>query len=365
MALRIKRTELCEENYLPGEDVLRLLLGTKKHTYVVGKQLDCPGLIDYNDNPWPTLWFSVAVILEAFGLWVLFQAGLVWFAAAALFFIDIALAFVRHLPVGKIRHQKNVLVLTEPGTTSDHIRNKIRKYRILTWIVSLGIVAIALVKILGFYAFVGEINPMTLFIIVTYIVVAIIHLTFTGYFIWWFAVEWRDWLGHRKYRQALTDWQLDHRDGTGAPCIGAPHEIPGVGRSTPITIPDLKVPGYVVNRHLLINNDLLDSTGNLPDKLFQDFGPEAGKVRPTLQCTGFINHYLTQKSNEVKNDTYTLFSWGLLTDDQLRGFCNMIPSNNDQRAMLARHLLEHQLLNILSVSMGLKSTEGGKHGTII
>lgn len=350
MALRVKKTEQCEENYEPSEYVLRIILGTRKLPYVVGEQ-EFPGLIDTNDNPWPTLWFSLAVVLEAMGLAVLVLAGLVWFAAVALFAIDLALAFARHLPMGKILHQENILVLTSPGATRDLMRKKIRNYNILAQLASLGIVAIALAKILGFYAFVGEVNPMTLLIIVTYVLVAIIHLTFTGYFIWWFGVEWRDWLGYGEYRKALTDWQIAHRNVTGVPCIGAPHEIPGVLRSTAIAIEGLVVPGYVVDRHLLINNDLLDPDGNLAGELFQDFGAGAGAVRPTMECTGVINGYLMKNSGMVKNDTYTLFTWGILTDDQLRKFCNMIPSSMEQRTMLAWRLLQHQLSDILGLSM--------------
>lgn len=350
MSLRIKKTELCEENYMPGKDVLRTMLGTKKHTYVVGEQ-EFPGLIDYNDNPWPILWFSVAVILEFIGLGVLMGAGLVWFAAFALFAIDLALAFARHLPVGKILHQKNILTLTNPGAHKDEVQKRIGWYSLLAKLASLGIVAIALTKIIGFFAFVGTFNAMVLFIIATYLIVAIIHLTYTGYFIWWFAVEWRDWLGHGEYCKVLKAWQIKNRHVQGVPCVGAPHEIKGVVRSTPVTIEGLYVWGYVVDRHVLINNELLDNVGNLPDNLFHDFPKDAQGVQPTMGCTGKINEYINGNQGNPKSCEYTLFTWGLFTDDEVRKFANFVPSNQKQRKELALHLVEHQLINVLGLSM--------------
>jgi len=354
MGFRIKQTEQCHENYIPPQKHMqRFWLGTKKHPYSIDN-LELPGLIDYNQDALPIVGFTIGLTFEIVGLYLLFAAGLNWYSAVALGLVDILFAILRHFPVKKLSLLKNQVILLPPGPPLQLAKRKVKNLKLLGWFLSLPILAICGVKIIGFIGFVGGIDPKVLLVIVSYVIVAVIHLTLTGYFFWWMFAEISDYFAHNSYKKALDVWGIENPGvfpPFPPPLIGAPNEITSPSTSNPIEIPGLEVPGYVVNRHILINNQLLDAKGGLPKVLFRDVGLE--ETRPALECTAKLNEFLAKKKIDktYSANTYILFSWGVLTDQHIKEFCNFIPvppAAVGTRAELAKELVRCQF-NIMGL----------------
>lgn len=355
MAIKLKDTEECKENYMPPEELLRHSLGTKKEPYAIDS-LELPGLLDYNEGSVGLLLFPVCILLEVLGLIVLTNAGLAWIAALALFVVDVFFAIIRHLPEGKITLLKNQLIVETFNPNKKKIRTRIRLWKSVQWVASFFIAGIALFKIVGFLGFVGQMNASVLFIIVTYIMVAIIHITWTGYFLWYALVEIEDYFAHLKYRRKLDEWCHEKREHISvgpAPCVGAPNEIKNPVRSDSITIPGLSVPGYVVERHVFINDTLVDEQGGLPRELFKEFDDEKVLNDPIL-CNNHIQEFLAKQKVDKDDNKYVLFTWGVFTDRHLNRMVNLIPVEN-KREELAKAFLKHQIGKILNLTVGVKT----------
>ena len=352
MAFRLKPTEHCKENYIPSQrKIRRFWLGTKKSGFSIGRQ-EFPGLIDYNEDLWPALGFTVGLVSEVVGLYLLFQAGLDWRAAVALGVVDIFFAALRHMPVAKLCEYKNKLLVTPDGPPLSSVKKKIKRQKIYIYTLSIPILCICLIKILGFINFIGGIDPNGLLVIVSYVIVAIIHLTLTGYFFWWLPAEIGDYIDHKKYRDAIDKWGEDHPGvfpPYPPPVIGAECEIKTASGYDPIKIDNLRVAGYVVGRHILINTKLLVD-GRLPQELYREFEqPDASEA---LYCTAEINKFLSNKNESIDdNDEYTLFTWGILTDEQIKNFCNLLPVSHSVMEKVAREFLRYQLNQFLGIAV--------------
>lgn len=345
MAFRIKPTEQCQENYQPSQRAIRRFwLGTKKRSYSIGGS-EFPGLIDYNEDLWPVIAFTVGLFFEIVGLILLFRVGLDWRAAVALGLTDIFFAILRHFPRSKICELKNVLMVSPAGPPQAAIQRRINRYRLLEWLLSVPIILIALIKIVNFIGFRGGLDPSGLLVIISYVIVAVIHLTATGYFVWWLGAELCDVFEHRSYKRVLDEWGTKNPGvfpPYPPPIIGAPHEIHGPQRYGPIVIRNLVTRGYVVDRHVLINDGLLQQ-GGLPQDFFRRF--DQSDAHASLKCTAALNDFLSARhSDSGLVSSYTLFTYGLLTDEQVRRFCSLLPiSDPILLQSVAKELLRHQL----------------------
>ncbi|RLB27102.1 MAG: hypothetical protein DRG71_00475 [Deltaproteobacteria bacterium] len=365
MAFRIKLTEQCQENYHPSQRTMRRFwLGTKKGTYSCGG-VQFPGLVDYNEDLWPAIGFTVGFFFEIIGLALLFQAGLDWRAAVALGLCDIIFAILRHRPVADLCRLRNTLLLTAAGPAQNAIRTSIRKKKTLVWILSIPIIIISLIKIVNFIGFIGGLDPTGLLVIVSYIIVAVIHLTLTGYFAWWLLGEIWDFMEHRGYKRAIDAWGITNPGvfpPYPPPVIGAPHEIAGPKMYGPITIPNLHVPGYVVGRHLLINNSLLQDGNAIPREFFRNF--DSAGTGPAMRCTAELNNIIAEKSvsseDNTDTDTYTLFTYGVFTDNQLESLCNLLPVPPYIRERVAREFIRHQFSILGLAAPAATGDAGGK-----
>jgi hypothetical protein len=201
------------QNFEPGATTKKsLLFVMKKEKNITGTHW--PGLFNDNHFEVMVMCFLFALGLEWFGLTVIIEAmdigeGKGLLAVSALIFIDVLLAFGLHwLTVGPICRYSNKMrelpvllnkTSAEIAAAGADYEVRIKRAKIYGFILALAIWALAGTKAFLFFSVVitngGEMNSQVMLIIVTYLVVALIHVKCTGFAIagtfsrlaWWFS----------------------------------------------------------------------------------------------------------------------------------------------------------------------------------
>lgn len=239
------------EKFEPSKDVKNLWTYTRKSSFnAAGIKL--PGLFITKGFDIDAAAFVAVIFLELWGLYsIVSSIGL--FGAegsfnvlglaviVALFLIDVALAVLRHLPAGpECRYRNNEILAATP-----HARQKLRNERgirmLLTPICSFLILGVAGVKIYGFYMLnSGEINGLTVSVLVSYLFAALLHINNTGYFLYGLAFN-------NKIRREYKRWANGADDA---------HEYTIYGRRQyPIAIPKeerIKIKEASAGKHRIV-----------------------------------------------------------------------------------------------------------------
>jgi hypothetical protein len=185
------------EKFEPSKDVKNLWTYTRKSSFnAAGIKL--PGLFITKGFDIDASAFVAVIFLELWGLYsIVSSIGLL---SAEGSFNVLALAVLRHLPAGpECRYANNEVLAMSP-----HARQRLRNERgarmLLTPICSILILGVAGVKIYGFYMLnSGEINGLTVSVLVSYLFAALLHINNTGYFLYGLAFN-------RKIRREYKLW---------------------------------------------------------------------------------------------------------------------------------------------------------------
>ena len=182
------------EDFEPSINVKNLWTYTRKSPFnAAGVKL--PGLFTTKGFDIDAAAFVAVIFLEFWGLYSIVSSigvlnaegsfNILGFAVIfALFLIDVSLALLRHLPSGPDCRYRNNDVLASSPQQRHILRNERGMRRLLNPICSILILAVAGVKIYGFYMLSGgEITGLTVSVLVSYIFAAILHINNTGYFI--------------------------------------------------------------------------------------------------------------------------------------------------------------------------------------
>ena len=198
------------EDFEPSINVKNLWTYTRKSSFnAAGVKL--PGLFVTKGFDIDFAAVVAVIFLELWGLYSIVSAiGL--FGAegsfnvlglaviVALFLIDVALAILRHLPSGPDCKLRNKLVLTSTAQERHILQKERGLRRFLTPICTVLILAVAGIKIYGFYMLSGgEIDGLTVSVLVSYVFAAILHINNTGYFLSGFTFG-------RKMRREYNKW---------------------------------------------------------------------------------------------------------------------------------------------------------------
>jgi hypothetical protein len=305
------------EKFEPSKDVKNLWTYTRKSSFnAAGIKL--PGLFITKGFDIDAAAFVAVIFLELWGLYsIVSSIGLLSSEGAfnvlglavivALFLIDVALALLRHLPAGPECRYKNHEVLATSPQARQKLRNERGARMLLTPLCSILILGVAGVKIYGFYMLNGgEINGLTVSVLVSYLFAALLHINNTGYFLYGLAFN-------RKIRREYSRWSNDADDA---------HEYTIYGRRQyPVEIP---------------NEDKI--------KIRE---VSAGKHRITSEATG------------TAEQVYLIETYGILTDRELQALVVQQRGDNAQ-STIARAGLEAQL-DILDASPLPQTAEGSRH----
>ena len=160
-----------------------------------------PGLFQTHHYDVDATGFFLVIFLELWGLSNLLSVGGIRFVhVAGLFAADLLFAICRHLPQGEICVDENLLAVTTDPQEKGKIRSRLFRRRAFTHLFSLLIFLCAALKVVGFFALQGgEWDGLTLLILVSYAVAAVLHIKCTGFFLAGAITSVRMWLDHRAW----------------------------------------------------------------------------------------------------------------------------------------------------------------------
>ena len=259
------------EKFEPSKDVKNLWTYTRKSSFnAAGIKL--PGLFITKGFDTDAAAFVAVIFLELWGLYsIVSLIGLInaegsfnvlgLAVIVALFLIDVALAFLRHLPAGPECRYSNHEVLATTAQARQKLRNERGLRMSLAPICSVLILLVAGIKIYGFYMLSGgEINGLTVSVLVSYLFAALLHINNTGYFLYGLAFN-------RKIRREYKRWANGADDA---------HEYTIYGRRQyPIEIPSgekIKIKEASAGQHRIVKEPgeqgeyVLETYGILTDR---------------------------------------------------------------------------------------------------
>lgn len=171
--------------FIPSKYIQNLWLKTRKAEKMYGG-VKLPGFYNTSGFTLDTVLFLIALFLEILGMYNLMLVGdIAILMASGLIAVDIVAAFIAHANVrNKLLSINFMIVSDNPREQNKYLQQTKGVYRYLALFGKFIIIALALFKIVSFWGLVGAFNGLTLFVIVTYIVVAYIHIYHTGYFIY-------------------------------------------------------------------------------------------------------------------------------------------------------------------------------------
>lgn len=218
-------------HFAPSPDTIKRCLLTRKSDIRIGTAIK-PGLIGCDDFGWDSLFFSICMALEVIGLGAILLNRLpMSYALSGMLLaivLDCALAVWLHsLVCGRSTLLRAEAIEAQAGLgnfsgLSQEDRNawvfekerEIRRRKWLSLIPAIGIVVFCLAKVVAYAGLKGfRVDTGLLLVIVSYAVVAYIHLTRTGY--WISAVVANYWWNRdlARYQKMLLTGQVDKSFG--------------------------------------------------------------------------------------------------------------------------------------------------------
>jgi hypothetical protein len=172
---------MLSPSFEPSKAVKEYYLYTAKTPVTLGG-VTLPGLFSTRYKTPFLLLFLLALILEIYGMFTLYNVGGFHYGFAVLLvLLDLIFAFLGHLPQKKITIIKNERLLTDESIRQEQLRRKMLQYRIRQNFFYFLIGFLAIFKIISFYFFRMLIDAPFLLLIVIYLIVAFIHIRITGY----------------------------------------------------------------------------------------------------------------------------------------------------------------------------------------
>jgi hypothetical protein len=254
-----------------------------------------------------TFGFCVIILGEIYGLLNLYNVGANLAFVLGFFFGDIVFAILLHLPKKSNCINKNKLKLIDPASPSFvTISGNISKNNFFIISCSAVIIFIALIKILGFSSLYGlRFDGLVLSIIISYIVVATLHIICTGNFLFFILYSIVLRTEKKKFGKGivvnnfddnyfLTEAQLLQRKITSK---NNPHKLI-----------------EVIFKNLNNNNIPIINVNNV-DIPYQPANAKENEI---------LTNYIT---NNTQIFFYNFQTWGTLKDDQLIEIASSQPSS--------------------------------------
>lgn len=283
----------------PSRSTKMFWLYTKKNQLDFGVTL--PGLCETTGYSTQMLAFFGILVLEIAPTVYGIAQGLLWQAVAAAILIDIFLAIVAHLWHDKILLAKNQLVITPNAIATQNLRRQIGRYTFYTNFFYFLIFLSGCVKFFFFYIAYLYFDAIAGAILVSYLLGGILHITYTGYFLYTSRFYW---FVHNEYKQYLNTNAL--RYSVNAPSI------------QPITTDGANVQFNMITKGL--------------HRIFKG-----------------------------TDGTYFFETLGIMTDKELVGFIGA-QQNAIARDVIAREGLSQQLLNFNALNAGAVNLGGNPTG---
>jgi hypothetical protein len=172
----------------PSLSTRRRWLYTKKNELNFGITL--PGLCETTDYSTQMLAFFGIILLEVVPTIYGIAQGLLWEAVAAAILTDIFLAIIAHIWHDKILLAKNQLVVTTNPIAIKNLHRSISKYKFWTNFFYVMIFFSGCVKFAFFYVAYVYLDAIAIAILISYLLGAVLHVSYTGYFLYTSRYYW-------------------------------------------------------------------------------------------------------------------------------------------------------------------------------
>lgn len=172
----------------PSPPTKRKWLYTKKKPLPFGITL--PGLCQTSDYSTQMLAFFGILVLEAVPTIYGIGQGLLWEAVMATIFVDIFLAIGSHWWHDDITLEKNLLVIEEDAPARKELETSISRRKIYSNLFIFLIIISGITKAFLFYSAYIFFDAIVVGVIVCYLLGAILHINYTGYFIYTSRFYW-------------------------------------------------------------------------------------------------------------------------------------------------------------------------------
>ncbi|GAB3644286.1 hypothetical protein GCM10027423_49230 [Spirosoma arcticum] len=159
-----------------------------------------PGLCETTGYSTQMLAFFGVLILEIVPTVYGIAQGLLWQAVVASIFVDIFFAVVAHWWHYDILRAKNQLVITNDSIESQNLRRQINKHSFYTNLFYFLIFVSGCIKFFFFYKAYVFFDAIAGGALVCYLLGALLHITYTGYFLYTSRFHW---FMHNEFRKYL------------------------------------------------------------------------------------------------------------------------------------------------------------------
>jgi hypothetical protein len=190
-----------EDNFEPSVAIRKYWRNTKKvPSTFSGIQL--PGLMSTHGYSTQIICFFIIFILEGAATYWGYAQGMIWEAVLGFIIIDIFLAIIAHWWHDMVCQYKNELVVANETAIQKDLKSKIDIYTKKQYIFYFLIVLSGGAKCAFFYSSYLAIDGLLAAVVACYMIGAILHIVFTGYF--WFTSRFNFliWREHDEYVKA-------------------------------------------------------------------------------------------------------------------------------------------------------------------
>jgi len=156
--------------------------------------------------------FFAILLLEIIPTIYGIEEGVLWQAIAAAIFIDIFLAVVSHIWHDKICRCKNELVNADNEVQKEALRRRINSYNLYTYSFYVFILASGFLKFYFFYDAYMTPDAIAGAVLVCYLLGSILHIAFTGYFLYTSRFNYKIQSEYSKY---ISSGGESYKDKTG------------------------------------------------------------------------------------------------------------------------------------------------------
>lgn len=181
----------------PSHSTQKFWLYTKKNESNNGIAL--PGLCQTVEYSTQMLAFFGVLLLEIAPTVYGISQGLLWQAVAAAIFIDVILAVIGHWWHKEMILAKNKLVITTNSISQQKIKQSISKYQSYTNLFYFLIFSSGCLKFFFFYSAYIFFDAIALGVLFCYLLGAVLHITYTGYFLYTSRFYWLIWNEYKQY----------------------------------------------------------------------------------------------------------------------------------------------------------------------
>lgn len=322
--------EIKDPSFEPSEESKRYWMYVRKRPYLVG-QVDpkkCPGLFQIASPRTDLRLMVSAIILEIWGLFMIVSVGAlplinILVLVALAFALDLVLAAVHHIPTRYICEQENEKAAArffDPELPSRREKlceenvSSARRWR--QHPVAIAIFVVAAIKSYAYFDLRGQFSIFTMSVLASYIIVAYIHVMHTGYALFLLAAR-------RAFRK---DFSRFLRKDPGVTAVA--HRKRQVGK--PVSLRKVSYPVQAEQDSVEV-------------------------MRKSVEVQKPVRVQAAPTDMEDKQPPRTLgnpvvYSWGVLTDNQVFTLLAQAPAANNQAddsiKALAEACIFHQLVDI-------------------